>query len=87
MKNWKLYWPYYALLVFVLAGAAGWFLLPAELVIRSGGGIPKLIGLLMPVALAALGGSLAAREKTRWAGAAVLILAAALEIMLFAWNL
>lgn len=87
MKDWKLYWPFAVLLAFVLAGIVGWFLLPAELALRSGGGVPKLVGLLMPVALAALGGSLAARERTRWAGAAVLILAAALEIMLFVWNL
>ena len=87
MKKWKLYWPYYVLLVFVLAGIVGWFVLPAELVIRDGGDMPKLIGLLVPVAMASLGGSLAAREKTRWAGAAILVLAAVLEIMLFAWNL
>lgn len=86
-QTWKIYWPYYVLILFVLAGIVGWFVLPAELVIRDGGGMPKLIGLLGPVAMAALGGSLAAREKTRWAGVAVLVLAAVLEIMLFVWNL
>ena len=85
-QKWKIYWPYYVLLLFVLAGIVGWFVLPAELVIRSGSTMPKLIGLLGPVAMAALGGSLTAREKTRWAGAVVLVLAAVLEIMLFAWN-
>lgn len=87
MKKWKLYWPYYVLLVFVLAGIVGWFVLPAELMIRSGSGVPKLIGLLLPIAMAALGGSLAARGKTRWAGVAVIVFAAVLEVMLFAWNL
>lgn len=87
MKKWKLYWPYYVLLVFVLAGIVGWFVLPGELMIRGSAGMPKLIGLLGPVAMAALGGSLAARGKTRWAGAVVLVLAAVLEVMLFAWNL
>lgn len=87
MKKWKLYWPYYALLVFVLAGIVGWFVLPGELMIRGDSGMPKLMGLLVPVAMAALGGSLAAREKTRWGGAVVLVLAAVLEVMLFAWNL
>lgn len=86
-QRWKIYWPYYVLILFVLAGIAGWFILPSELVIRNGSGVPKLIGLLGPVAMAALGGSLAAREKTRWAGAAVIVIAAVLEIMLFAWNL
>ena len=85
-QKWKVYWPYYVLLVFVLVGIVGWFVLPAELMIRDGGGLPKLLGLLVPVAMAALGGSLAAREKTRWAGAVVLVIAAVLEIMLFAWN-
>ncbi len=86
-QTWKIYWPYYVLILFVLAGIVGWFVLPADLMIRGGRGLPKLIGLLGPVAMAALGGSLAAREKTRWAGAVVIVIAAVLEIMLFAWNL
>ena len=87
MKKWKLYWPYYVLILFVLIGIVGWFVLPAELMVRGEGGMPKLMGLLVPVAMAALGGSLAVREKTRWAGAVVIVIAAVLEIMLFAWNL
>ena len=86
-QKWKIYWPYFVLLVFVLAGIVGWFVLPAELMIRNESSLPKLMGLLVPVAMAALGGSLAVREKTRWAGAVVIVLAAVLEIMLFAWNL
>ena len=33
------------------------------------------------------GGSIAAREKTRWAGAVVIVIAFVTELMLFAWNL
>ena len=87
MKKLKVYWPFLPFIVLVLAGVIGWFVLPAELVINDGGGLPKLMALLGPVALGALGGSLAAREKTRWAGAVVIVIAAVLEIMLFAWNL
>lgn len=87
MKKLKVYWPFLPLLVFVLAGIVGWFVLPAEVAIRSGAVLPKLMALLVPVALGAFGGSLAAREKTRWAGVAVVVLTAVLEIMLFAWNL
>jgi len=87
MKKLKIYWPFLPVLIFVVAGIVGWFVLPAELVLRTGGALPKLFGLLGPVALGAFGGSLGAREKTRWAGVAVIVIAAVLEIMLFAWNL
>ena len=39
------------------------------------------------VCLAVFGGSLAAREKTRWAGAVVIVIAMVMEILLFVWNL
>lgn len=87
MKKLKVYWPFLPFLIFVAAGVVGWFVLPPELTIRGDGSMPRLLALLMPVALGAFGGSLAAREKTRWAGAAVIVIAAVLEIMLFAWNL
>lgn len=87
MKKLKVYWPFLPFIVLLLAGVIGWFVLPAELVINDGGAMPKLLALLGPVALGALGGSLAAREKNRWAGAVVIVIAAVLEIMLFAWNL
>lgn len=87
MKKLKVYWPFLPFIVLLLAGVIGWFVLPAELVINDGGAMPKLLALLGPVALGALGGSLAAREKTRWAGAVVIVIAVVLEIMLFAWNL
>lgn len=87
MKKLKVYWPFLPFVVLLLAGVIGWFVLPAELVINDGGAMPRLLALLGPVALGALGGSLAAREKTRWAGAVVIVIAVVLEIMLFAWNL
>ena len=87
MKKWKVYWPFLPLVIFVILGIVGWLVLPAELTVRGDGTLPKLMALLVPVALGALGGSLAAREKTRWAGVAVIVLTAVLEIMLFAWNL
>ena len=87
MKKWKIYWPFLPFLILIAAGIVGWFVLPAELVIRTGSSLPKLVGLLCPVAVGAFGGSLAAREKTRWAGAVVIVIAVVTEIMLFAWNL
>ena len=89
MKKLKVYWPFLPFLILVAAGVVGWFVLPAELILRTalGGTLPKLFGLLGPVALGAFGGSLAAREKTRWAGVAIIVIAAVTEIMLFAWNL
>ena len=88
MKKWKVYWPFLPFLILVAAGILGWFILPAELILRTEGStLPKLLGLLGPVALGAFGGSLAAREKTRWAGAVVIVIAVVTELMLFAWNL
>ena len=86
----KVYWPFLLLLPFVIAGIVGWFVLPAELVIRggSGSGLPRLIGLLVPVALAALGGSQAClKGNRRMAGILILVIAAIAEVLLFVWNL
>lgn len=89
-KSWKIYWPYFLLIPFVAAGIIGWFLLPAELAVQagSGGTMPKLAGLLAPLALAALGSSQACFEgKRRAAGVVILIVAAVAEVLLFIWNL
>ena len=87
MKKLKVYWPFLPVLVLLLAGVVGWFVLPAELALKNSGSMPKLLGLLAPVAVGAFGGSLAAREKTRWAGAVVIVIAVVMEILLFVWNL
>ena len=86
MKKLKVYWPFLPFVILVIAGIAGWFVLPAELTVGSGGSLPKLFGLLAPVAVGAFGGSLAAKGKTRWAGAVVIVIAAVMEILLFVWN-
>ena len=87
MKKLKVYWPFLPVLVLLLAGVVGWFVLPSELTVNNSGSMPKLVGLLAPVAVGAFSGSLAAREKTRWAGAVVAIIAVVMEILLFVWNL
>ena len=87
MKKLKLYWPFLPLAALVAAGIVGWFLLPGELTMGGGAAVPKLFGLLAPVAVCAFGGSLAARDKTRWAGAVVIVIALVMEIILFARNL
>ena len=86
MKKLKVYWPFLPFALLAIAGIAGWFVLPAELAMGSGS-VPRLFGLLAPVAVGAFGGSLAAREKTRWAGAVVIIIALVMEILLFVRNL
>jgi len=86
MKKLKVYWPFLPFLLLLAAGIVGWFVLPAQVSIRDTV-LPKLLALLGPLALGALGGSLAAREKTRWAGAVVIIIAMVMEILLFVWNL
>lgn len=89
-KALRVYWPFLLLLPFVIAGIVGWFVLPAELVVQggSGSGLPKLMGLLVPVALAALGSSQACFEgKRRMAGILILGIAVIAEVLLFAWNL
>lgn len=86
----KVYWPFLLLVPFVAAGIVGWFVLPAQLVIRTGNGsgLPRLIGLLVPLALAALGSSQVCFDgKCRMAGILILVIAAMAEVLLFAWNL
>jgi len=86
MKKLKVYWPFLPFLLLLAAGIVGWFVLPAQVSIRDTV-LPKLLALLGPLALGALGGSLAAREKTRWAGAVIIVIALVLEVMIFGWNL
>ncbi len=88
--SWKVYWPYFLLIPFVIAAVVGWFVLPAELVMsdRSDGTMPKLVGLLVPVALAALGSSQACLAgRRRAAGGMILLIAVIAAVLLFAWNL
>ena len=87
-------WPWLLVIPFLAAAVAGWFLLPAELVVQVGvdgqpsNTMPRLAGLLVPVALAAFGGSRVCKgAKYRPAGILVLAVAAVVEVLLFAWNL
>ena len=85
----KVYWPYALLLPFVIAGVIGWFVLPEELVINThGAAMPKLFGLLIPVALSALGASRTCLGgKNRSSGILILALSVVAEVLLFVWNL
>ena len=89
MKKLKIYWPYLLLIPFVIAGIVGWFVLPETVVLNTDGtSMPKLFGLLIPVAVSALGASRVCLEgKNRGAGAIILVLAAVAEVLLYAWNL
>lgn len=87
-KALKIYWPYLILAAFVVVAVIGWFVLPAEVAVRTTDTtLPKLIALLVPVALSAWGSSMTAVAKRRWAGVVVLVVAAVIDVMLFAWNL
>lgn len=89
MKKLKIYWPYLLLIPFVAAGIAGWFVLPETVLLNTDGtAMPKLFGLLIPVALSALGASRVCLEgKNRATGAIILVFAAVAEVLLFTWNL
>lgn len=89
MKKLKVYWPYLLLVPFVAAGVAGWFVLPETLLVNTDGtAMPKLVALLIPVAMSALGASFVCVEgKKRSTGLLVLVLAVVAEVLLFAWNL
>lgn len=90
MKKLKVYWPFLPLILFVIAAVAGWFLLPAELKLADGAGntVPKLVGLLAPVAISALAGSqMCFPGKRRAAGIILLVLAAVMTLLVFTRNL
>ena len=68
----KRYWPFLLVLPLIAAAAAGWFLLPDQLIMQIGmdGGpgtiMPKLFGLLIPPAVGLVGAGIAsgtAKEK------------------------
>ena len=87
-------WPYLLLIPFVAAAVAGWFLLPDMVVVQRGVDgqpsrlMPKLLAVLVPVALAALGSSqVCLTGKRRTTGAVVLVVAVLVTVLLFVWNL
>ena len=91
----KRFWPFLLVIPLLTAAVAGWFLLPDQLVMQigvdgqPGNVMPKLFGLLIPVAVGAVGAgtaSSAEREK-HLAGFLVLAVAAIITIITFTWNL
>lgn len=93
--NKKRFWPFLFIIPVVIAAIAGWFLLPNSLVVQvkmSGEpskSVPKIIGLLVPVAAAILGASFASSGKAeqRPRGFIILALAAVVLVGIFAFNL
>ena len=87
MKKLEMYWPFIPTIVLLLVGVAGWFVLPDVIKLEFGGSLPKLLGLLAPLAVCNFGGSMAARKNSRWAGVVVMVIAYAMEFLVFSWNL
>lgn len=93
--NKKSYWPFLLLLPLAAAAIAGWFLLPDELVVQIGVDgqpskvWPKLIGLLAPVALGAVGAGIASgkEKEKRLSGLVVIAVAAIITAITFVWNI
>ena len=91
----KRFWPFLLVIPLIAAAAAGWFLLPDELVVQIGVDgqpsklWPKLLALPLPAALGALGAWFAssqAKEK-RLSGFVVLAVAVVITAFNFIMNL
>ncbi len=91
----KQFWPFLLVIPLIIAAAAGWFMLPDELVMQIGvDGQPsrvmaKPFGLLVPVALGVIGAGIACStgKERKVSGFAVLTAAAIVTVFNFAWNL
>ena len=91
----KRYWPFLLVIPLIAAAAAGWFLLPDELVMQVGLDgqpsrmMPKLAGLLVPVAVGAVGAGIACgrEQEKRAGGLIVLVVAAVITGVVFVMNL
>ena len=91
----KRYWPFLLVIPLIAAAAAGWFLLPDELVLQVGLDgqpsrmMPKLAGLLVPVAVGAVGAGIACgrEQEKRAGGLIVLVVAAVITGVVFVMNL
>ena len=87
------YWPWLLLIPVAALAAAGWALLPEELVVQIGldgrpsNVQPKAVGLLIPVGISALGAFLASAGKRRGTGFALLAVGLAAMGITFLWNL
>ena len=87
------YWPWLLFIPVAALTAAGWALLPEELVVQIGldgqpsNVQPKALGLLIPVGISALGAFLASSGKRRGTGLALLAVGFAAMGIPFLWNL
>ena len=92
--NKKRFWPFLFLIPLSSAVIVGWFLLPDTLVMQvsmSGQpskSMPKVLGLLIPMAAGMIGAAYASSEEERrpW-GFIVLALAVVVLVITFAFNL
>ena len=91
----KRFWPFLLVIPLVTASAVGWFTLPEELVMQTGVDgqpsniMPKLVGLLIPVAVGLLGAGIASSEgrEKHLAGFITLAVAAVITGLAFFMNL
>ena len=95
MEDNKRFWPFLLVSPLIAAAAAGWFLLPDELVVQIGAdGQPsnimaKPFGLMVPIALGIIGAGIAANtdKEKKLSGFVVLAASVIVTIFTFAWNL
>lgn len=95
MEDKRRFWPFLLVIPLIAAAAAGWFMLPEELVMQIGvdgqpsNFRPKLFGLVLPVALGVIGAGIACcpDKERKVSGFAVFAAAVIVMILTFAWNL
>ena len=95
MEDKRRFWPFLLVIPLAVASAVGWFALPDELIVQIGADgqpsntMPKLLGLLLPVALGAIGAGTASSTAEEKHPAGFITLAAAAFVVgaTFFWNL
>lgn len=95
MEDKRSFWPFLLAVPLIAAAVAGWFVLPEELVMQIGVDgrpsniMPKLFGLLIPVAVGAVGAGIASSEgrEKHLAGFIALAVAAVITGLTFFMNL
>ncbi len=85
----KRYWPFLLVLPLIAGAAAGWFLLPDQLIMQIGmdgqpsNVMPKLFGLLIPPAVGLIGAGFASSQEQEKHPAGFITLAVAAAIIGF----
>lgn len=93
MNGMKKYWPCLLMLPLIALAAAGWCLLPEEVVIQIGmdgqasNVVARPLAVLLPVGLGAVGAGLACGQERRTTGFVVLAVAALVSVITLVWNL